>query len=71
MLICEGACNPGLKLLDAQVAAAYNPKGEVKKAMDVEPLLQQLRQLQHTPHERLPGSKHLYICAICHSTRRY
>lgn len=75
LLVCEGACNPGLGQLDEQrraVARHLNEFTGTMPAMSHE-WVDAARQLVHRPHHReAPGfMSNIWTCTVCGATRRW
>jgi hypothetical protein len=70
--VCEGACNPSLHTLDAEVAEARKRESSFYLrrvyALDTG-LTEKLRQLAHTLHE--PVAETRWRCTCCGHIRRF
>lgn len=74
LLVCEGACNPGIQELDAAVRKyRSSPMGTVARRhqapMISDDLYDRLHGLRHTPHKLT--ALHGATCLSCGTERRY
>ena len=72
-LVCEGACNPDVTLLDSVVRdARFAQDGsnrEGHEPLNDERLVARLRRLVYTSHVGVGG--HVYRCETCGHNRRF
>ena len=73
-LICEGACNPGLRVTDEMLFAFRGTvAGRAEDGPVVTPpeeLLAALHRLRHTAHRRTEAP-HIWRCVVCDRGRRW
>jgi len=69
LLICEGACNPNIHTLDAQVLAFPKDDGQPRGT----PVLwQEQRALRYTRHDHPSTAGPNYrVCTVCGTKRRF
>lgn len=79
-LVCEGACNPRLKLVDAAFASVGRTEiakvGTLVKTVSNAPesLVASARAMTHTAHARTgvdTDGHDLYACLVCGAARRF